>query len=288
LKGVEVIDYSKAIPPIPKETVRAAYVIFSHSNFYIQVGEHLEVILEGVLSPCSAEEEGISKRQEAFSALITFFQFVEGLTDGQAVDAVRTRTDWKFALHLSLIPAMFHEDTLCNFRQRVLLDPACLAEFQRLIDQLLLFTPPLHNDFQHPKVLELLTIICSLNRLDGAQQAMNRGLEVLAVRFPNWLRKIALPHWYGRYNQARYGFDEASLPGEQRVSIEDIGADIQHLLDEIHRSDPRATSELPEFKALACVCSQLEALRQVQNDGLQILSWKDCNACMPMGGMQQV
>ena len=31
------------------------------------------------------------------SALITIMQFVEGLTDRQAADAVRSRIDWKYA-----------------------------------------------------------------------------------------------------------------------------------------------------------------------------------------------
>jgi len=276
-------NYSKAIPPLPKETVRAANAIFSRNNFYIRIGEHLEAILEDIQPPCSSGKGGSAKGEEIFWALITFFQCVEGLTDVQAVDAIRTRTDWKFALHLSLIPSLFHEDTLCKFRQRILLDPACQDEFQALIDRLLLFTPPLPNGFQHPKVMELVSLVCSLNRLDQAQQAMNRGLEVLAVRFPNWLRKIALPHWYGRYNHTTHRFDEAALPGEERFSMEEISADIHHLLEEIHQSGSPEISELYEVRALDRVWSQFQARDQAQNAGIQILNSKDCNACTHLG-----
>ena len=35
-------------------------------------------------------------------ALVTIFQFAEGLCDRQAADAVRARIDWKYALRLPL------------------------------------------------------------------------------------------------------------------------------------------------------------------------------------------
>lgn len=278
-------DYSKTIPPIPKETVRAANAIFGHSNFYVQIGEHLEAILESIEPPCSSQKGGYARGEGIIWALITFFQFAEGLTDVQAVDAVRTRTDWKFALHVSLMPATFRENALCEFRQRVLLDPVCQDQFQQLIDRLGMFTPPLHNGIQHPKVMELISLVCSLNRLDRVQQAMNSGLEILAVRYPDWLRKTALPHWYGRYNHhASHGFDEATLPGGQRFSMEEIGADIHHLLEEIHRSDLCEISELYEVKALDRVWSQqFQALDQAQNNGLQTLNVKDCKTCSTIG-----
>ena len=288
MKGAEMPHSSKVIPPLPKETFRAANAIFSRNNFYMRIGEHLEAILEDIQTLRFSGKGEPGKGEDVFWALITFFQFVEGLTDVQAADAIRTRTDWKFALHLSLLPAMFHEDKLCSFRQRLLLDPVCQAEFQRLIDRLLLFTPPLPNGFHYPKVVEVISVVCSLNRLDQAQQAINRGLQALATRFPNWLRKIALPHWYGRYNRATYGFGEGAWPSEQRFSMEEIGADIHYLLQEIHQSNSLEIGELYEVRALDCVWSQFRALDQAQNNRLQILNSKDCEACfMEIGRRQQ-
>ena len=277
-------DYSMAIPSIPKETARAANAIFGRSNFYILIGEHLEAILEDIQLQCSSERGGVSKAEGAILALITFFQFVEGLTDIQAVDAVRTRTDWKFALHLSLIPATFHENALCEFRQRVLMDSVSQHEFQELIDRFAMFTPALNNKFQNIKNLEVISLVCSINRLNRAQQTMNQVLEVLAARFPDWLKKIALPHWYGRYNHATPRLDVAILLGQQRFFVEEIGADIHHLLEAIHRSDSHEINDLYEVKTLDRVwLQQFQAPDQAQNDGLQILNSKHCEACTHRG-----
>ncbi len=53
-------------------------------------------------------------------ALVTIFQFAEGLSDAQAADAVRSRIDWKYALSLELTDAGFDSSVLCEFRQRLL------------------------------------------------------------------------------------------------------------------------------------------------------------------------
>jgi transposase len=47
-------------------------------------------------------------------------QFVEGLSDRQAAEAVRSRIDWKYALSLELTDTGFDFSILSEFRQRLL------------------------------------------------------------------------------------------------------------------------------------------------------------------------
>ncbi|RPJ27719.1 MAG: transposase, partial [Chloroflexi bacterium] len=271
-------DCSKPIPPMPKETARAANAIFGRSNFYIVLGERLEAILDDIQLQGSSEKAGVSNIEGDIWALITFFQFVEGLTDVQAVDAVRTRTDWKFALHLSLIPARFHEYVFCEFRQRILTDSIIQYEFQRLMDRLTTFVPSLRNNFQNIKSLEVVAFVCSINRLSHAQQTMNQVLEILATRFPDRLRKMALPHWYGRYNHATPRFETPTLLDQQQFLMEEIGADICHLLENIYQSGSQELGELHEVQALNQVWSQqFKALNLTPNYRPENLN--DCNTC---------
>ena len=216
--------------------------------------------------------------------LITFFQFIEGLTDVQSIDAVRTRTDWKFALHLSLFPANLHENALCWFRQQILSDAVRQREFQRLMDRLIVLAPTLNSNFQSLKSLEVVSLVCSLNSLHRAQQAMNQALEVLAVRFPQWLRKIALPHWYGRYNPTVHRLDVAILLGQQRFLMEEIASDIHHLLEKVDQSGSREISELHEVKVLNRVWTQMFPVTdQAPNHRLESLSIRDCDFCFHDG-----
>jgi len=265
---------------MPPETARAAHAILGRSNLYVQFGEHLETILENVQLTYLWEKEVDPQKDIAILALITFFQFVEGLTDVQAADAVRTRTDWKFALHLPLIPGIFHENILCEFRHRVFLADISREELQQLLDRLLVFTPSPYNSFQKPNALELVSLVCSLNRLDRAQQAMQQALEILAAKFPSWLRKVALPHWYGRYNHITPRLEVAVLLGQQRFLMDEIGADIHHLLEKIYQSGSHELSELHEVKTLDQLWSQqFKTLNFSTNYRPENLNLKDCDTC---------
>ena len=268
-----------AIPPIPRETARSARAIFGRRNFYILAGEQMESILEDIQPECLLEAGAILPQ-------ITFFQFLEGLTDVQAIDAVRTRLDWKFALHLPVYPPTFHESALCEFRQRIVIDSASQHEFQRLINRLIPLAPALPNKFQDFKNLELLSYVCSVNRLIWAQEAIRQVLEVLAVRFPEWLRKIALPNWYGRYNHKTPGLEAGNWSNPPEFSMEEIAADIDHLLDEVHRSSAPEVSKLKEIKALERVWNQ--PIKNLLTHKHEPMKPKDCASCVFNPGWKEV
>jgi hypothetical protein len=272
---------SEIVPVIPKDTFRAAKAIFGSSNFYMIIGDRLESMLQAPYLQFSAVRDGIPALYGIMLALITLFQFVEGLTDIQAADAVRTRIDWKYALHLSLLPMIFHEQELCGFRRRILAEPTNQAELQKLIDRIVMIFPTRTHSFQDLKSLEAVSFVCLVNCLDHAQQAMNDALAVLAAQFPDWLRRTALPHWYSRYNSATPRLEVALLLGQQRFFMEETRADIHHLLDEIQRSGRQEMSELHEVKMLDQISSR-QLLNQCQfeevGNGVR-LQVKNCPSC---------
>jgi hypothetical protein len=61
-------------------------------------------------------------------ALVMVVQYIEGLTDRQAADAVRRCMDWKYALSVGLIDPGFDFTLLHNFRQRLQLQGKPQAE----------------------------------------------------------------------------------------------------------------------------------------------------------------
>jgi transposase len=263
-----------AINPIPRETARNARATFGRSNFYIQVGEHLKLIMDDIGAECLLETGAILPN-------VTFFQYLESLTDTQAIDAVRTRLDWKFALHLRVYPPVFHESALCEFRQKILIDPVYRGEFQKLIDRLLVLNPPLNNRFQEVESLDMVSIVCSVNRLGLIDGAICQAIGSLACTSPVWLRKIALPHWYGRYNQTAPGFDSTAPLSHQELSIREIGTDILYLLEEVRCSGSDEIKELYEVKMLDLIWKrQLEKSDQGLNDDGNLLKLNPCDACI--------
>jgi transposase len=265
---------ANAIPPIPRETARSARAIFGRNNFYIQVGEHLKAIVEDIGIACLLEKGAILPQT-------TFFQYLENLTDTQAVDAIRTRLDWKFALHLPVYSPMFHENTLCEFRQKILIDPVYQREFQKLIDRLITVNPSFNNRSQGAEILELVSMVCSANRLGFIHGAICQAIGSLACNSPVWLRKTALPHWYGRYNQTAPGFDFTASINHQELSIQEIGADIHYLLEEVRCSGPAEVNELQELRTLDHIwMRQLKKSNQLSNDKDKVLTINDCDFCI--------
>lgn len=267
-------DQAVSILPIPKETARRARATFSRNNFYIQTGENLISILEDI-KPEYLLDAGILLPQ------ITVFQFLEGLTDVQAIDAVRMRIDWKFALHLPSYSPVFHESELCKFRQKILNNTSYQQEFEILVDRLIPFNPPQAEKLQIYKNSEMVSMVCLINRLGQVHEAMGQAIEALVRRFPEWLRMIALPHWYGRYNHTVPSFDLAATLGQQELFIQEIITDIHYLVEEKQRSGSEEINELHELKWLERIwAAQKQKTDQLPGSKKQPLAINSCDFCI--------
>jgi len=125
---------SLPIPPIPEEVVRVAHALFPRGNVFMQVRDTLGTIYTDEAFADLFPTHGQTACAPWRLALVTIFQFMEGLTDRQAADAVRDRLTWKYALSLELTDAGFDHTVLSEFRSRLVEGHA----EQRLLDLLLL------------------------------------------------------------------------------------------------------------------------------------------------------
>ncbi|MFD3936242.1 transposase, partial [Streptomyces sp. NPDC058618] len=117
---VSVSVQPKESGEIPAETVRVAWAAFPKGSLAIRVRDEL--------GPLFTDEEfaGLfpARGKPAWSpgrlALVLVLQFVEGLTDRQAAEAVRARIDFKYALALELADPGFDFSVLSEFRDRLI------------------------------------------------------------------------------------------------------------------------------------------------------------------------
>src|SRR5436309_6140871 len=124
---------SLPIPPVPEEVVRVAHVVFPRGNVFMQVRDALGTIYTDEAFADLFPTHGQPALAPWRLALVTIFQFMEGLTDRQAADAVRDRLAWKYALSLELCDPGFDHTVLSEFRSRLVEGNAEL----RLLDLLL-------------------------------------------------------------------------------------------------------------------------------------------------------
>ncbi|MGW5251097.1 transposase, partial [Streptomyces sp. NPDC004129] len=104
---------------IPVRTVRTARAACPNGTPAMLIRDRLDVLFEdeefaGLYPPDG--RPGLSPGQ---LALVSVLQFAGNLSDRAAADAVRTRTDWKYALGLELDDPGFDYSVLCEFRARL-------------------------------------------------------------------------------------------------------------------------------------------------------------------------
>src|SRR5262252_3997860 len=123
----------EAIGPVPEETARVAHAVCPHGNLYLRLRDELGTLFEDDLFADLFPTRGQPAEAPWRLALISILQFLEGLPDRQAADALRSRIDWKYLLGLELTDAGFDFSVLSEFRSRLI---AGGAE-ERLFDTLL-------------------------------------------------------------------------------------------------------------------------------------------------------
>src|SRR5262245_8524261 len=91
----------QSLPPVPAATVAAIHAAFPKGNLDVELraefGRLYDDQLFADLYPPSGRPVEVAPWR---LALVMVMQYIEGLTDRQAADAVRRCMDWKYALSL--------------------------------------------------------------------------------------------------------------------------------------------------------------------------------------------
>jgi transposase len=203
---------SLPIPPVPEEIARVAHAVFPRGNVFIQLRDTLGAVYTDEVFADLFPTHG----QPAFApwrlALVTIFQFMEGLTDRQAADAVRDRLAWKYALSLELRDTGFDHTVLSEFRARLVEGNA----EQRLLDLLLERCREggwlKAGGRQRTDSTHVLAKIRALNRILCVGQTMVYVLNVLSEVAPEWIRASVPAEWVERYGER---LEHERLPKEE-------------------------------------------------------------------------
>jgi transposase len=213
-------------------------------------------------------------------ALVLVLQFVEGLTDRQAADAVRARLDWKYALGLALDDPGFDASVLTEFRARLLAD----GQAERLLT--LVLARLRERDLlreggrQRTDATHVYMAVRDLHRLEQVTETLRAALEALAVVAPSWLAGLLPPEWPRRYGQRG---DDWRLPKAEQARAAlavEVGRDGYLLLEAVYGPDaPAALADLEAVQVLRATWIQ-QFYRD--GDGRQV-RWRDKQTGLPPG-----
>jgi transposase len=264
------------LEPIPEETVRIARQAFRKGTPITNLRDSLGGVYEDSQFAHLFPKRG--KRAEApwRLALITVFQFMEGLTDRQAAQMVSARLDWKYALSLGVEDEGIDFSILSDFRQRLIdergaelmLGPILQKGRERGWIQA--------GGKQRTDSTHVLASIRTLHRLESVGEAMRATLNALAgtEEGAQWLLSRIAPDWFDRYVH-RFELSRFPKPQSQRDElIKKVGADVQYILEALkNESTPEALQDVPEVVVLRAIFEQHYEIRKHQ------VHWRDGPAC---------
>src|SRR6266496_468067 len=245
------------IPPVPEEMARVARAVFPRGNVLMQMRDTL-----GTIYPDEAFVDLFPTHgQPAFSpwrlALVTIFQFMEGLTDRQAADAVRDRLAWKYALSLELTDAGFDHTVLSEFRSRLVQGNAEQRLLDLLLDQCRKGGWLKAGGRQRTDSTHVLAKIRALNRVLCVAQTMVYVLNVLSEVAPEWIRAYVPAEWVERYGE-RLEHDRLPKEEEERKQYANqVGVDGWMLLAALDApATPDWMKTLPAITTLRTIWEQ--------------------------------
>jgi len=212
-------------------------------------------------------------------ALVILLQFVEGLSDRQAADAVRRCLDWKYLLGLELTDPGFDASVLSEFRSRLVTGAAETLLFDALLDLFRTHHLLKAGGRQRTDSTHVLAAVRALNRVEGVGETLRHALNVLATVAPDWLRPHCPAEWGERYGRR---FDER-LPkeGSQREAlVTRIGQDGFTLLKAVFgEGTPEWLRQVPAVETLRQVWVQ-QYYRETGEEGAETMRWRT-NAEIP-------
>ena len=239
---------------VPAQTQRVARAAFPKGSLCLRLADELGTLFENQDFADLFPPQGQPALAPFRLALITVLQFVEGLSDRAAADAVRGRIDWKYLLCLELDDPGFDFSALCEFRARLVEQGAECRLFESLLVRLRERQLVKARGHQRTDSTHVLACVRDLNRLERVIETMRAALNALATAAPDWVRRQGPASWVERYGLRS---DERRLPATQKEReqwAELVGGEGYALLDALSR--PEAPFWLRTIPAV-------ETLRQV-------------------------
>lgn len=233
---------------VPEKTAEVARAVFPNGNIYLTLFDTFGSLFADPDFAALFPNNGQPALSPVRLMLILILQFMEGLSDRQAADAVRSRIDWKYLLCLELTDPGFDYSVLCEFRARLVEK----GWEQKAFDKILAFAQSAgylkKRGQQRTDSTHVIGAVRELNRLEMVGETLRHTLDSLTVVVPEWTRAHSQAEWLERYGHKVQNYRLPKSQTERDQYADQIGADGLNLLKAIF--DPQSPQWLIEIPAV--------------------------------------
>jgi transposase len=261
---------------VPEETARVARAAFPQGTLSTCIYDALGTIFQDADFTSLFPPQGQPAEAPVRLALATILQFVEGLSDRGAADAVRSRIDWKYLLCLELTDPGFDHTVLSEFRSRLLKAGAEQLLFDTLLTKLREKGLLKARGRQRTDSTHVLAAVRAMNRLECVVETIRHALNCLALVAPEWLRQHSCEEWVERYSHRAEDYHLPTTKAKREAYAEVVGVDGWALLTEVFAHDsPAWLREVPAVETLRRVWVQ----QYIYIEGA--IRWRDADNTPP-------
>ena len=264
----------------PEETRRVARAAFPKGTLCLDIADALGPVYRDSQFAGLFPQLGQPAAAPAMLALATVLQYLEGLSDRQAADAVRGRIDWKYALRLPLTDPGFDHTVLSEFRSRLVEGKAEQRMLDTLLDRLRDLGLVKARGRQRTDSTHVLAAVRGLNRLERVGETLRAALNEVAVMAPAWLQALVPAEWYERYARRVENYRLPKTEAARQELAVAIGIDGRTLLEAIDRATGQPwLAQIPAVQVLRRVWAE----QYVEQDGQ--VRWRPVEEMPPPADM---
>jgi transposase len=262
--------YQRHTFEIPEETVEVAQAAYPKGNIYMLIRDKLGPLFSDGEFANLFSWQGQTGVSPGLLAMVTVMQYLEGLTDRQAADAVRGRIDWKYVLGLALTDPGFDYSILSCFRGRLLEGGQEALLFDTVLERLKAHNLLSGKRQQRTDSTHVLAAVRNLNRLECVGEALRRVLDDLARAAPDWLSGQVTSDWFDRYGTRFEAYRFPEKKADREALQLQIGQDGSYLLSAVYSDD--APVWLRQIPSVGVMCRIWIQQYYIKGDQLQ---WRD-------------
>lgn len=247
--------------PIPAETYELGQELLAEDDVMRRIGEQYAEIVRDEDFAQMYSHTGQPAMSPARLALVSVLQAMEHISDRQAIAMVRTRIDWKYALHLPLNYAGFDASVLSEFRDRLIDNKGQRTIFDGLLEKMKTAGMLKGRRLQRTDSLLIVAAVRDLNRLELVMETLRLALIEIAKADAQWLKNNTPASWletYGEWTQVERLVKERGDKGkaEQTSLMMQTARDGFELLEKLEELNAAELMKLPAVETLQLVWSQ--------------------------------
>ena len=245
--------YSESIPPVPQTTAAMVKAAFAKGNLYVDLHTEFGAIYDDdQFADLYSKNRGRPVEVAPWRlALVTVMQYMEGLSDRQAADAVRRCMDWKYALSLELSDPGFNFTLLHDFRERLVRHESAQQILDTLLEACKAHGLIKARGKQRTDSTHVLASIRTLNHLELVHETLRAALNQLSEADAAWVQGWVPLAWYQHYGPRTEEFRLPKEASKREVLAVQIGVDGYALMDTIYGDDDaHHLRHLPDVEVL--------------------------------------